>query len=280
MDGLVFVAVLCAALLHAGWNASVKSGIDRLSGMLVMTLAMAALSGILLPFVTAPAAAAIPWIIASSVLHVGYKACLVGAYEHGDLSQVYPLARGTAPLVVALVSGPLLGETLPAISILAIVLIGAGVVLMSMKGGANLGRMRGAALAYALGTAAFTASYTLVDGMGARISGSPSSYLFWLVLGDAVGTCAYALYRRGPAFFPALIPHWRIGLLTGAMSLGAYWIALWAFSRAPIALVAALRETSVLFAMLIAVLVLRERATPWRWMAAMIIVTGVVLLRL
>lgn len=280
MDIVVFSAVLTAAALHAGWNAVVKVGLDRFSSILLLALVQSALSLALLPLFPLPAEAAWPWIAASALLHAGYKIFLIRAYEHGDLSQVYPLARGTAPLLVVLVSVLFLGEVTTLGKVLAVVAIGLGVVVMSLRGGAGLGGIAPKALAYALGTAAFTASYTLVDGLGARVSGTASGFTLWMFVGDGLCMVLYALATRGPRAFAVLRPAWRSGLAAGAMSLGSYWIAIWAFTQAPIALVAALRETSVLFAMLIAVLLLKERAGAWRWVGSALILGGVVLMRL
>jgi drug/metabolite transporter (DMT)-like permease len=280
VDPLVFAAVLGAALLHAGWNAVVKVGLDRFSSILLLALVQSGLALVLMPFFAVPDAASWPWLVASALLHTGYKLFLIRAYEHGDLSQVYPLARGAAPMIVALIGTALLGEVMGLPKTLAVVLIVVGVVLMSWKGGRNLASLPPAALAYALGTAGFTAAYTLVDGIGARLAGTASGFTLWMFIGDGLGMLAFALATRGRASLVRLLPAWRSGLAAGAMSLGSYWIAIWAFTQAPIALVAVLRETSVLFAMLIAVLVLREEAGRWRWAAAGLIGAGVVLMRI
>ena len=278
MENDVFAAVLVAAFLHAGWNSVVKLGLDRVSTVLLLALVQALIAIPILPFVTQPATEAWSWIVAAAVLHTGYKVFLVQAYAHADLSQAYPLARGTAPLIVTLVSVAFLGVSLDAVSLLAIFCISAGILVMAARGSAD-GRMRGKALFYAMGTAGFTASYTLVDGIGARIAGTPSGFILWMVIGDAIGMIAYAFWTRGRAAFPAVLPAWRTGIAAGAMSLGSYWIAVWAFTQAPIALVAALRESSILFAVLIAAFVLREPVSGWRWMSAVAIAGGVALMK-
>lgn len=278
LEPLVFVAVLAAASMHAGWNAMVKVGLDRFSSIVLLALSGMGISLVLLPFFPLPAPAAWPFVVASALIHVCYKLSLINAYEHGDLSQVYPLARGTAPLVVAIVSAVFLGEVATLTKIFAVLSIGLGVCLMSVKGG-TMGRMPPKALGFALATAACTASYTLVDGIGARLSGSASGFIIMLTILDGLFTSAYALATRGKAVFTRLAPAWRSGVAAGAMSLVSYWIAVWAFTQAPIALVAALRETSVLFAMLIAVLFLKERAGVARIAAASLIACGVVLMR-
>ncbi|MGR3717265.1 MAG: EamA family transporter [Thermohalobaculum sp.] len=279
MDTAVFLAVLGAAVMHAGWNAIVKVGLDRFSSILLMSIVQGAMALCLLPFFAAPLAAAWPWLAASALLHIGYKLFLIRAYEHGDLSQVYPLARGTAPLIVALVGAIWLGESMTAGKTAAVAAIALGVIVMSRSGG-SLDRLPRKALLYALGTACFTASYTLVDGVGARIAETASGYVLWMFAGDALGMTGFALATRGPGALGRLLPAWRSGIAAGGLSLGSYWIAIWAFTLAPLALVAALRETSVLFAMLIGVFLLGERANPWRWLSAGLILSGVVLMRL
>ena len=279
MDTAVFLAVLGAAVMHAGWNAIVKVGLDRFSSILLMSMVQGAMALCLLPFFAAPLAAAWPWVAASALLHIGYKLFLIRAYEHGDLSQVYPLARGTAPLIVALVGAIWLGESMTAGKTAAVAAIALGVIVMSRSGG-SLDRLPRKALLYALGTACFTASYTLVDGVGARIAETASGYVLWMFAGDALGMTGFALATRGRGVFRRLLPAWRSGLAAGGLSLGSYWIAIWAFTLAPLALVAALRETSVLFAMLIGVFLLGERAGAWRWVSAGLILSGVALMRL
>jgi drug/metabolite transporter (DMT)-like permease len=267
--------------MHASWNALIKGGADRFASVFALTLATGGISAALIPFVPAPAPASWPWIAASAALHVGYRLLLVRAYALADLAQVYPLARGAAPMIVALVSASLLGEPLTALDFAAVAAIAAGVVLMSARGGADLGRMDRTAFALALATAGVTAAYTLVDGVGARLAGTASGYILWMFALDTVLFSLVAAFRRRPVFaIPATRRVWLTGFAAGAMSLGSYWVAVWAFTQAPIALVAALRETSVLFAMLIAVTLLGERATRFRWIAAGCILAGVVLMRL
>ena len=182
------------------------------------------------------------------------------------------------PLIVAVVGMLALGETAPPARVAAVVLIATGVIVMSLKGSGA--RISGKAIAYALATAAFTASYTLVDGIGARSADSVAGFTMWLFVGDGVIMLLCGLGARGAAMFAGMRRAWRSGIAAGAMSLGSYWIAIWAFTLAPLALVAALRETSVLFAMLIGVIALGERASAWRWIAAVLMVCGVVMMRI
>ncbi|MEA3002275.1 MAG: hypothetical protein QOH81_1063 [Sphingomonadales bacterium] len=271
----VFFAILFAALLHAGWNAVVKLGLDRFSSMLLLALFQGGIALLLLPVFGAPAPAAWPWVLLGSFLHSGYKLFLIRAYGHGDLSQVYPLSRGTAPLIVALVSALFLAETPPLLRIAAVLAIAAGIMLMARGGGLSR-----TALLWALGTACFTASYTMADGVGARLAGNASAFAMWMFTIDGLVMLVAGLAMRGGRAVLALLPAWRSGAAAGAMSLGSYWIAIWAFTRAPLAMVAALRETSVLFALLIAFFFLKEKVERRRWLAAGLIMTGIVLMRL
>ncbi|MBK1696426.1 EamA family transporter [Rhodovibrio salinarum] len=278
MENQVFAAVLLAALLHAGWNSTVKVSLDRVSTMLLLALAQAVIALSLLPFVPPPHLDAWPWIAGAAALHASYKLFLIQAYAHADLSQAYPVTRGTAPLLVTLFSVVALGAHFDMAALVAVCAISAGVLLMAVKGAVS-GWMGGRALAFALVTAGFTASYTLVDGVGARVAGTPSGFIFWMVIGDACVMVVYVLATRGHAAFLALRPSWRGGATAGAMSFGSYWIAVWAFTRAPIALVAALRESSILFATLIAFFILRESVSGWRWASTGLIAAGVVLMK-
>jgi drug/metabolite transporter (DMT)-like permease len=278
MDLVVFLAVLAGAAMHAGWNALVKTGLDRTTSIFLLAFIQGAISLALLPLFALPAAVSWPWIAVSAVLHTGYKIFLIRAYAHGDLSQVYPLARGSAPLIVALFSILVLSENLTAVKFAAVCAIALGVMLMSSRLGSGEAMPR-QALLYALGTALFTASYTLVDGIGAQISGTASGFTLWMFVGDGILMTIYALTLRGRGLFAAARGNLSSGLAAGALSLGSYWIAIWAFTLAPIAMVAALRETSVLFAMLIAVFWLGEKAGPQRWFAAGLILLGIVLMR-
>ena len=278
VENHVFMAVLLAAFLHAGWNSVVKVVPDRDSTLLLLALAQAAIAIPLLPFVAQPATESWIWILTSAALHVGYKVFLMQAYSHADLSQAYPLARGSAPLIVTVWSVLFLGATFTPSSVGAILAISLGVLLMATKS-SSLGLMRGSSLFWALGTAGFTASYTLVDGVGARIAGTALGYILWMVIGDAIGMMTFAALTRGRTAFSAMLPAWKTGFTAGAMSLASYWIAVWAFTQAPIALVAALRESSILFATIIAALALRERVNRWRWISACFIVGGVVLMK-
>ncbi len=279
MNVIVFGAVVLAAAMHAGWNALVKVGQDRLLAITVIAAGGMVLTAPLLPFLDIPLTGAWPPLLLSVVLHVGYNLFLIRAYASGDLGQVYPIARGGAPLLVSVASALLLGEILKPLAMVGLLVLSGGIMMMAFGGGRTTLKLDRRAVAYALGTSVFIASYTVTDGIGSRLNGSPHGYAAWLFFLDGLAMLAIARMRRGAAMLSGLRPFWREGLAGGAMSLAAYWIVIWAMTRAPIPLVAALRETSVLFGALIAVVVLRERLTFWRSAAGLVIVTGIVLAR-
>ncbi len=276
----VTLLVLLAALLHAIWNALLKSNEDRLSMMAFVAGGGSLLMLPLLPFAPVPSWEVWKIILLSLVLHTGYKLFLIKAYTHGDMGQVYPLARGTAPAIVTLVGFFFLGENLPPLATLGIFLIVAGVVSLAWrsKNGAR-GASDPRAIFYALGTSLFIAAYSLNDGLGGRTAPTPSDYVIWLFVLDGISIVFIALWRRGPAL---LRPRrtWGIGLAGGAASTAAYWIVIWAMSVSPLGPVAALRETSVVFGALISGFILKE-GLGWRAViAAGIVATGVILLKL
>jgi drug/metabolite transporter (DMT)-like permease len=279
MELHVVLAVMAAAAMHAGWNALLKSGGDPFDCMARISLfgGMIAVVGVTL--VQFPVAAAWPWIALSWVLHAAYRFFLIAAYRAGDLSQVYPIARGTAPLLTAMGTALLLSETLPALGYAGIAALATGVFLMSMKG-SRAGGFDVRAVGFALATAITICSYTIVDGYGARLNGSAASFILWEMFGNSIIMGATALGVRGRTIYAGIASWWLPSAGAAAMSTTSYIIATWAMTKAPIALVAALRETGVLYAALIGVVFLGEPMTRWRWGAATIIVAGVVLLRL
>ncbi len=214
------------------------------------------------------------------ILHIGYYIGLTEAYRSGDMGQVYPIARGSAPLMTALVSTVLLGESVGAVAWAGIVLLAGGVFLMSFRGGRDIAGLDRRAVGFALFTACTICGYSVVDGTGARISGNPHAYTVALFMCDGLAMAALAFARRGSAIAVEALRHWKTALIGGALSFAAYWIAIWAMTVAPIAIVAALRETSVLFGAVIAVLVLGEQLRMTRVAAAITIVAGLVLIRL
>jgi len=280
VDPFVFAAVLIAAAFHAGWNAAVKKGRDPLLATVPISIGAALVSAALAPLAGLPAAAAWPWLIASVVIHLFYFAGLIESYRAGDMGQVYPLARGAAPLLTASASVVAVGERIGFAAWAGILLLAAGVLFLSLRGGRDVVRLERRAVALALFTALTICAYSLVDGLGARHAGNPQAYSVALFIGMGPVMLAYALARRGLAVLAPMCRHWGIGLAGGALQLGSYAIAIWAMTVAPIAIVAALRETSVLFGAGIAVMVLGEPLKPARILAALAIMAGLVLIRL
>ncbi|PRY93699.1 EamA-like transporter family protein [Hasllibacter halocynthiae] len=276
MTWTVFLAVLLAALLHAGWNAVVKGSSDKLAGMAAMAVGHAVPGGLAVLLFPPVDPAAWPWIAGSVALHFGYLRFLLLAYRLGDLSEVYPLARGSAPLLVALFSTVVLGSALSGMQLAAVAVIAAGILSIGL---ARRGRANPSAVAAALVTGVFIAAYSLMDGVGARVSGSPVAFFGWAAL---LGAIPFGLYaeRRRPGLvlrLPRLAPAAFFG--GGWASFTAYAIVVWAFTQAPIALVTALRETSIVFALLIGALVLRERVDLARIASTFVTLVGVALLR-
>src|SRR5262245_51792792 len=282
MDPFVFLAVLFAAACHAGWNASIKGTLDPLVTTVLIALGAGLVALPAIAWSGLPAAAAWPWLIASIVIHIFYFAGLIESYRAGDLGQVYPIARCAAPLMTATMTTLLVGEQLGLYGWGGIVLLAVGVLLLSLRGGRDLAKLDKQAVGFALATAISICAYSVVDGIGVRAAGPgrAASYTLVLFVGIAPTVVLYALARRGKAVIPAMMPYWKIGLGGGVLAVISYTIATWAMSVAPIAIVAALRETSVLFGALIAVLFLREPLRAARVAAATMIVCGLVLLRM
>ena len=280
MDALVFTAVLFAAACHAGWNAVIKRGLDPLVTTALISVGAAAVGLAMLPFVGLPASTAWPWAIASVLIHLIYFAALIESYRAGDMSQVYPIARGSAPLMTAVATSGLVGEHLGAFGWGGITLLAAGVLLISLRGGRDVARLDRRAVGFALFTAVTICAYSVVDGVGARIAGNAHAYSAMLFVLDGAMMALFALMRNGPGVVPDMLRYWKPGFIGGTLSLAAYWIAIWAMTVAPIALVAALRETSVLFGAAIAVVILKEPLRGARIVAAMMIVCGLALIRL
>jgi drug/metabolite transporter (DMT)-like permease len=280
MDSFVFAAVLCAAACHAAWNASIKRGLDPLAITVAISIGAALVSLVFVPFVGLPAAAAWPWVIASVLVHLVYFASLIESYRAGDMGQVYPIARGSAPLMTAGATTLFVGEPVALTGWFGIALLAAGVLLLSLRGGRDLAKLNRRAVAFALFTAVTICAYSIIDGVGARRAGSAHAYSVALFVGIGPVMTAYALVRKGNASLAAVAQSWKIGFAGGALQLGSYGIAIWAMTVAPIAIVAALRETSVLFGALIAVAVLKEPLRAGRLAAALLIVVGLVLIRL
>ena len=277
MSAIVFAAVLCGAALHASWNAIVKGGSDKLMTTVLVVAASGLVALAALPFLPLPAPASWPFLAASATVQILYLALVAGAYAVTDMSRAYPLMRGLAPALVALAGVLFLGEHLGPLRSAGVALISAGVFAMSFAAAGQPSR-RGTLLA--LLNAAVIATYTLIDGVGVRRSGAPVAYATWLFFLNALPLVAWALLARRRAFLACAARNWRLGFVGGVGNLGSYGLALWAMTEAPVAVVAALRETSILFGMAIAGLVLGESIGRLRLACAALIVAGAAALRL
>ncbi len=279
----IVAAVLCGALLHAGWNALVKSSGDKAADMALLHL-LGALGALpLLLWLGLPQPGSWPFIGASLVIHIGYYIAVVGAYKHGELGLTYPIMRGFAPLLVALASATWIGEAPSATAWVGIVGISCGVALVGL---AHPGETlhHGKALAFAFANAAIIATYTVVDGLGVRASGNAARYVLLLVVLDGLPYALLVWLQRSRGERRALLRYarqrWLLAAVGGCASLGSYAIALWAMTRAPVASVAALRETSVLFAAVLGTWLLKEKFGLQRAIGTGIVVAGVMALRL
>ena len=272
----VFCILLFAALLHASWNAIVKASGDKMYAAISVSGSAAVIALLLLPFAPQPTLASAPYLLLSSALQVVYTVLVAKPSQVSDMSQPYPLMRGTAPLLVAIVSVVFLGDRLSPLAWSGIGVICLAILAMAYNGRAS--SRRGVVLA--LINACFIAGYTLVDGTGVRLSGSALGYTLWSFLMNGSCLLGWATIARRHEVSRYLRQHWHKGLLGGISTMGSYGLALWAMTQAPLAVVAALRETSILFGALIAFVLLKERVIPLRIAAACGIAAGAILLRL
>lgn len=287
VESTVVLVVLCGALLHASWNIVVKGAADKEVEVALVHFAGAIAALPLVFWLGLPPGPSWPYLLASLCVHVAYYITLAGAYKHGDLSATYPIMRGTAPVLVALGSTLLLSESLSTTAWLGILAVTTGVMWVGLSRPAEaLHHHR--AVAFALVNAVVICCYTLIDGVGVRVAkmagGEVASYVVMLFVLDGVPyplLLAWQREREGrPAIWAQMRQRWWIATFGGLASMGSYWIALWAMTRAPVAVVSALRETSVLFGTAMSVWILNERFGWQRGLGAVAIVAGVVLLRL
>lgn len=273
----VLLAVLLGALLHASWNALVKSSPDKTLDTALIHLMCSLLALPFCIYLGPPPMSAWPFILASLVIHVGYYFALAGAYQHGELGLTYPMMRGIAPLLVALTSMALLGEALTAWGWLGVALICSGVLLLGSGAGLVQNRK---AVAFALCNSVLIALYTVIDAQGARQSGHVAQYVALLFALDGWPFALMVFMHRKGQVWPYVRQRWPVAVGGAGASLGSYAIALWAMTLAPVAMVAALRETSVLFAAILGAWLLKEPWTRHRLMGTGAVVGGVMSLRL
>lgn len=270
----VTLVVLGGALLHATWNALVRASSDKQLAAIANSVGSGVISICAAVWLPAPAPESLPWIAASIAVHVLYFRFLAGAYRWGELSYAYPVMRGGGPIVVALAGILVFAEALGTSQWAGIALVCGGI--LALAHGAHDRR----ATAFALANAGVIGCYTLIDATGARASGAPLSYALWLCAGNALMNGAIGVAQRRGELPAYLRRRWGRALLGGACSMAAYASALWAMTRAPVALVAVLRETSVVFALVLGALFLGEKMTRRRLVATGAVLAGLVVLKL
>jgi drug/metabolite transporter (DMT)-like permease len=274
MTVTVVILVLGAAILHATWNAMLRSGADRFWSMVVMSVVSASVA---VPFawvLASPNSASWPYIGLSAALQISYWLFLVRAYRDGDLGQVYPIARGSSPMLVTVGAAIFAGEKLSPVALAGVGMVSAGIIAMAF------GRLRPDAksMLAALATGLFIAGYTVSDGIGSRLSGHPQSYAAWLFLVQGAPMTLIYMMSRGRL---AIAPFDRETLKaagSGVLSLLGYGIVIWALARSPMGQVSALRETSILFAVLMGRIFLGEKLTVGRMVAGAMIAVGAIVL--
>ena len=279
MSFYVMLGILFGAVLHATWNAFIRSAPNKFVDTVLLLLGMGFWAGCLLPFVPFPSTACWPYLIATILIHVVYFTLIVLSYRDTELSFAYPIMRGTPPALTAVLAASLLKESLSLIGWIGVLLISSGVVVLSFDSWRSSSFKR-ASLLIALSNAVVIVTYTLVDGVGVRLSGNSLSYIGWAFFLPMFPLVAALLIRwRGPTAI-YVRNNIKRGMVGGSCILGSYGIALWAMTHAPIALVAALRETSVLFGMVIAMLFLGEKVNCWRLLSIVAISAGAVAIKL
>ncbi|HLT76064.1 MAG TPA: EamA family transporter [Ferrovibrio sp.] len=277
LDPVVAGFVLLAALMHASWNAVVKSDTDRQTSLALVMLAGIPFGLALLPFAGGMGREAWIWLAASVLVHCLYYTCLLKAYRFGDLSQVYPIARGLGPLLVALASGFVFSETLTAQELTGVAIVSLGIGSLAFGGRHSPAENRHA-LVFAMLTGLCIASYTLIDARGVRAAEDPLAYIAWLNIVEAPWIALLAIATRGGSFVAAARRGWKRGLAGGFVAAAGYGISMYAFSRSGAAHVAALREVSVIFAAIIGAVMLGEGFGWRRVLAAMLVAGGLILM--
>jgi len=275
----VVLLILFAAALHASWNVLIKSESDNSTNTALIVAGSAIIGVVFLPFVPLPLRPCWPYLGASVVIHIIYFSLLLLAYKKGDMSLVYPLMRGLPPVLTAIAASMLLLEVLSLRGWLGIALVSSGALMLT----ADFRFSRGfqlAPVALALLNAIVIVIYTLVDAQGARLSGNAFSYTGWMLFPLALFFFLVIPAIEGHQVFYRMAKDWKKSLIGGAFTFASYGIALWAMTRAPVALVAALRETSILFGMVFSVFILRERITWIRGLSIVLIVAGALAIKM
>ncbi|MCB1501686.1 MAG: EamA family transporter [Bauldia sp.] len=276
MSLLVFSAILAAALLHAMWNALIRRDPDRTAATTAMAAGGLVVGLVAAPLLPAMDPAAVPFVLGSSFFHIAYYTLVARAYRHAELSVAYPIMRGLAPVIVTVIGLVFLHELVGPLQFIGILVVAAGIVALALDGWRS-GKTAG--VASALLNALVIAGYTLVDGLGSRVAGEPLTYTAWILFSGGLLTVAWNAVQRPRTVLDEIRVRWPTGLIGGLMGFVAYAVALWAMTEAPIGAVAAVRESSVLFAAALGALLLGERFGPARWASAILVLAGLAMVR-
>ena len=274
----IFLAIILAAFLHAVWNAMVKNEDNKYLAVTAIVLGHVPVSVLIILLTPIPSVESIPFIILSALLHIGYEWYLLSAYRFGDLTKVYPIARGTAPILITIVSLIFLGVALSNFEILGIFIISLGILSLSLQGAKGIKNR--SAVIYALVTGFFIMGYSITDGYGARVSNSFLSYMGWsFILNATIFPIILKINNKSEIITKTFKEGKKIFFIGGTLSYIVYGIVIWGFTQAPIALITALRETSIIFALLIGTFFLKEKFTLLKTAAVLTIFLGVILLK-
>ncbi len=272
--------VLLAAALHATWNVLVKLATDRVITLAVVNAVGAGAGAIALVFVPPPAAASWRFLLLSNLIHIGYFAFLLQGYRFGDLSYVYPVARGTAPVLVAVGAALFADEPVTTTELAGLLLVSVAISSFAFDRG-SVGRPADhRPFLFALGTAVFISAYTVTDGLGVRLSGSPLGYIAWLAAIDGLPLTVYVLAARRAQLVSHVRRYWARDVVGGVLAGTAYGLVIWALTLGAMAYVSALRETSIIFAAVIGSTMLGEPFGRRRVLAATVVAIGIVLMNL
>ena len=277
MEPIAVILILSAAVMHAVWNAFVKMDGDRLMTMAVVISTTGLLAPLLLLIGPPPALESWPYILLSVLLNNAYFLFLIEAYRFGDLSQVYPIARGSAPLLVAVGAALFANEQLSVVELAGVFIISAGTISLIWRSGLRVDAEK-RSIIFALLTGLMIASYTIIDGIGVRLSGNPAAYIGWLFILSPLPIASIAIIRRRGEALVYIRNNWKLAVLAGGLNLGSYGLSIWALSLAAMAHVSAMRETSVIIAALIGTQLLGESFGKRRILAAIVVATGVILI--
>ena len=274
----VFIAVILAAFLHAVWNAMVKKGDNKYVSLTAIVLGHVPISIIVIFFTPVISAQSIPYILISAVFLSGYEWCLLSAYRLEDYTKVYPIARGTAPIFIIIISLFLFSLNISKFELIGVLVISFGIIILGLQ---NIRTFKNySAIMYTLGTGLFISCYSITDGFGGRLSASPLNYTAWLMILNAViFPILLIIMNKQEAVKKVFREEKKIFFIGGTLSYIVYGTIIWAFTQAPVPLVAALREISIIFALLIGAIFLNEKLNILKISAVLTIFFGVILLK-